>query len=159
MVRSWLRDDPLCALPPDDGLVGRVGVALDDDCCDVGGVSTGGGDGDPVTPIVDNPQQHVVIKARQRDGFDVDGNPMFSWTTLVDGPAYWSSERKEFDHVAGMTFVVAKAMVEYGGPERIFETAVLKRVSDETVWRVVGVAQPYGRVELDLRRIEQDERI
>lgn len=159
MVRAWLRDDPACALPPDDGLVGRVVTGLDDDCCGDLPFSRpiGGGDDDPDTPVVDDPMQHVVIRVRDRTGFDVDGNPMFEWRTLVDGPAYWSSERKEFDHIAGMTLVQAKATVQFGGPSRIFETAVLQRTSDQSVWRVVATSQPYGRVELDLRRIEQDE--
>lgn len=157
MVKAWLRNDPARYMPPGDGLVASVAVALEDDCCGPlpGSNPIGGGDGDPDTPVVDNPSQHVIIRSRTRVGFDEDGNPMFEWATVIDGLAWFKSERSEFDHIAGMTLVKATAMVEYGGPERVFETAVLNRVSDNTLWRVVGVEQPYGRVELDLRQIDQ----
>lgn len=157
MVRAWLRDDPACALPPGDGLVPRVAVALDDDCYgDLPASSpTGGGDGDPETPVVDDPRQEVTISQRSRLGYDTDGNPVFGWKTVLTGTAAFASVRREFDHVAGLTRVHATAMIEYTGMERIFETAVLHRVSDETMWRVVGTAQPYGRIELDLRMIDQ----
>lgn len=159
MVRAWLRNDPECALPPDDGLVGRVAVGLDDDCGGPlpGSVPVWGGDGDPDTPVVDDPRQDVVVSQRARLGYDTDGNPVYGWKPVLSGSAVFSTVRSEFDHVAGMTIVTAKAMLEYTGTERIFETAVLHRSSDNTQWRVVGVTQPYGRVELDLRMIDQQD--
>lgn len=167
MTRAWLRDDPPWAVPVDDGKVGRVVVALDGEAglahvpyeIPIVGWPTppgvpggpGGGGG-----VVDAPEQRTVVRARQRSGFDVDGNPVFEWVTVLDGPGKWSTIRREFDAMSGLVAVTATVMLEFDGDERVFETALVQRVPDGTVWRVVAVKHPYGRVELSLRMIDQE---
>lgn len=160
MTKAWLRDDPPCALPADDGRVGRVVLELEDD------FPCGLSDrlpysvpitGLPDTPtVVDDPRQRVQVLRRSRTGFDGDGNPLFAWEILLDGLGLFSSIRREFDAVAGLTHVEGKLMVEYDGGDRVFETSVVRRMSDDSLWRVLAVAHPYGRLEFSLRLIDQE---
>lgn len=160
MTKAWLRDDPPCALPVDDGRVGRVVLELDDDfpCGGSGRLPhsvpiTGLPDG---PTVVDDPRQRVQVLRRIRKGLDGDGNPLFEWEILLDRLGLFSSVRREFDAVAGLTHVEAKLMIEYDGGDRVFETAVIRRMSDNTLWRVLSAAHPYGRVEFSLRLIDQE---
>lgn len=161
MVRSWLRDDPECALPPGDGRVGRAVVSIDDDgvcggplpySIPIAGVPVDDGDGG----VVDDPRQYVEVMQRIRIAYDSSGNPVFEWRPILTGLGLFSSKRYEFDAAAGLTHVTATLMMQYEGSDRVFETAVVRRLSDKSLWRIVGVAHPYGRVEFDLRLIEQE---
>lgn len=148
MARAWLRDD--VGIPS-----GAVKIALDDDSCCGGACDHVGPDPDvPLPPGEEQVFPVLTLSARYRTGYDEDGNPMYSWVTIVKGPAVRWVARKEFDPKAGATLVTAKATMGYEGPVAVTETA---QVSDGAgrKWRITGINQAADLLVMELVRIEE----
>ena len=111
-------------------------------------------DEDPA-PVVETKVNHrLTVRLRSRTGYDDDGVPLFDWTTLLESEAVLYEEREEFDPDAGMTLVLAKAVVLYAGPVQVPETASVTR-DDGARYRVQAVRQVPGRLEFDMVRLAQ----
>lgn len=119
-----------------------VGVALDDDCPS------------EVLPPGIWPGS-LAIMARTRTGFDDDGNPLFDWQTLLDGPVISIDERTEWDPISGLTVVVTEATMSAGELEVVPETSMAV-APDGTKWRISGAVVSGGGVKLKMIRLEQD---
>lgn len=150
MARAALRDDGCgCGIPEV-----TVTVVLDDDRpCDLPPTGI-----DPTDPPVDPPtgMRFFTIMLRQRTGWSEDGTPMLGWVALTRGISLLFEERSEFDAMAGQTVVNATLKIAYRGTHVVKETCMAVR-DDDVRYRVVGVDQYADRLELDMRRIDQDE--
>lgn len=104
----------------------------------------------PTTTTVVNPR--LTVRLRTRTGYDDDGVPQFTWTTLVEGEATLYEEREEVDAEAGVTRIAARAVLLYAGSSQVPETASVTR-DDGVIYRVVAVRQVPGRLEFDLIRL------
>lgn len=94
----------------------------------------------------------LTVKVRTKTGVNDDGDPVFSWTTLVEGPATLWEQREEGDDIAGATRVKAKATMLYDGNQTITESAMVLADTGGR-FRVTSVAQVPGHVSFDLERM------
>lgn len=147
--RVALRDD---RLDPSRDAPDRVQVALDDDGCAPCRLSSGLGPAEQTETDPGSVLPVLTVRLRERTGYDDDGNPKFSWTTVAEGPAIVFTRREEFDADAGFTQVFATGLVMYDGDLEIPETASVVD-DDGTLWRVLAVRQQPGSLGFDLERI------
>lgn len=125
-----------------------VPVALDDDCgvtVECGVVSS---------TVVDSTLPMLALRVRSHDGYDSDGNPVFTWNDLVTARSVVWEQRTEVDDVSGLTLVVARTIVPLAGSDDVRETLV---VWDEAGarWRCSAVDRYPERLELLLERVDE----
>lgn len=150
MARVYLHDDLV--------LVGEaptaVRVVLGDPGC--GPSSSSEWCGDPLAPEV---QVHptLTVERRIRTSYDDDGVPQFEWETVTTGVAIEFTERTEIDDVAGVTRIVAKAIMLYDGEVAVTETAVVTSSHGEVVYEVTKVLSQAGILEMVLSRYEDSD--
>jgi len=98
----------------------------------------------------------LTVLRRERTGYPDDGDPVFEWNELVEGPAVLWESRTEVDDVSGVTYVKAKATILYDGDTVVRETTLVKADTGGT-FRVEGVAQVPGRLDFVLTRVSDDD--
>lgn len=108
---------------------------------------------DPETLVDVEVLPTVTVRQRVPQGYDADGDPLFSWTTVVSDVAVLWEQRREMDDVAGVVDHLAVCQVLYDGNAAVSESAVVE-TSFENVWRVVSVRQLPDRLEFDLHRVD-----
>lgn len=155
MARAMLRDDYSGAYPE-----GGRGMRLDDDS--LTSVKAGLGY-DPVVPGVPVPSPGgsvnptVTVRERISEGYDDDGNALWSWVAVVaDAEAISWEQREEKSDTAAMAVVVGKFTILYPAdyPD-VRETAVVE--SGGHSWSVTGVERLPDRILLSVRRIDDGQ--
>lgn len=145
-MRAILRDDG-CGYPR---VRSGLTVGLDDDSVP----TVLDGDIPGPTPLPGSTLPLVSVRDRQANGYDDEGNPQWTWRTLVDGArAVTYTEREERDDRAGTTTVVASVRFLYDWAVDIRETAIA-RTEDGHTWRVTAVEHFPGQALLTLERTD-----
>lgn len=128
MVRRLLRDDP--------GYAPTV-IEVSEACIE-----------DPLAVF-----PNLAISTRTRTGYDGDGDPMYSWTLVVDGPAIAFVSPSEVDAIAGISTLPTRATILYDGEDPVTSTSVARSSFGQS-YRVLSAVQIGGRLELELLAVE-----
>lgn len=104
---------------------------------------------------VDDGLTQVELRRRFRNGYDGDGNPVFSWETLWAGGALVFETRLEWDAQAGVTVVYGDIKIPNPGLTELQETAMLVQPGDpEVLWMITGSSVSALSMDLKTRRID-----
>lgn len=97
---------------------------------------------------------NVSVRVRTFAGYNDDGDPTFTWETVVDAVrAVVFEDRTELDDTAGLVKVVATVTVPYDGDVVVTESATVA-ISTGGDYRVTGVGQWPGWLKLTLERVD-----
>lgn len=136
VAKVWLRDDAVepfpCIPAADSGDGFGIPVVLPGDAAEA--VST---------------TRTVQVRQREFSGYTADGDAVFGWDTVVEGPAVIREVSDEVDEFTSAR--TATVTILYAGDARITEGAVV--VDGDTAWDVTQVRQPTGRVEMGVRTV------
>jgi hypothetical protein len=135
VVRARLHDDPIGA-----GVVPALPTVqrLDEDA--------------PPT-IVAHVNPTLTVRKRTKTGYNDSGNAVFEWADVVTGEAMVYESRMEFDDTAGVSVVMAKAVLIYDGDDIVTESARVES-DDGSSYRVTRVDQVPGVLTLEMTRID-----
>ena len=122
----------------------KATIMVDGSCC---GCDT------PVGP--DPTLTEFTVRARDRDGYDDDGNPRYVWVDVLTGPALEWSTRTEIDQTAGITRVTGVLVMANPAGVTIHETGIA--VSGGMVWSITKTVPGPAGIKLHLLRLDHDE--
>ena len=98
--------------------------------------------------------RNFVIRARQRAGYDDDGNAVFTWSDAVAGIALKWEERDEFDADSGSTYVAGTLLIANPANTPVNEAAIAVDQDTGQVWRITSVEDLPDATRLAVERVD-----
>ena len=145
MARVVLRDDP-------GGQYDHVKIRIDDSLVDAELAE------DPIPSISHTVNPLISVKDRVADGFDVDGNPTWTWVDRITNAfAVTWMVRTEVEPRGGMSLLKATVTFLYPMSEPDITPAAMAKTSDGHVWSVRSVERYTTQVVMAIERVDDGD--